>query len=64
MSARDAPISTAFPGSRPVETVADDVPGTDASMDRAFGIETSAILQFGWALGDERTASLGIGLKL
>ncbi len=31
----------AFPGASPVETVADDVPGTDSSMDRAFGIETS-----------------------
>ena len=64
LSARDAPISTAFPGSRSVETVADDVPGTDSSMDRTDGIGTSAILQFGLALGDERTASLEIGLKL
>ena len=42
----------------------DDVPGTDASMGRTDGIETSAIVQFGVALVDERTASLKIGLKL
>ncbi len=64
LSAPDAPISTAFPGSRSVETVADEVPGTDASMDRTCGIGTSAILPFGLALVDERTASLEIGLKL
>ena len=64
LSARDAPVSTAFPGSRSVETVVDDVPGTDASMDRTYGIRTSAILQFGLALVDERTVSLEIGLKL
>ena len=63
LSAPDAPISTAFPGSRSVETVADEVPGTDASMDRTCGIGTSAILQFGLALVDERTASLEIGAQ-
>ena len=35
-----------------------------ASMDRTCGIGTSAILQFGLAPVDERTASLEIGLKL
>ena len=64
LSAPDAPISTAFPGSRSVKTVADEVPGTDASMDRTCGIGTSAILPFGLALVDERTASLEIGHKL
>ena len=64
LSAPDAPVATVFPGSRSVETVVDDVPGTDASMDRTYGIGTSAILQFGLALVDERTASLKIGLKL
>ena len=57
LSARDAPVSTAFPGSRSVETVADDVPGTDASMDRTYGIGTFAILQFGLALVDENCVS-------
>ncbi len=64
LSAPDAPVSTTFPGSRCVETVADDVPGTDSSVERTCGIVTSAILQFGLALVDERTASLEIGLKL
>ena len=54
----------AFPGPGSVETVAHDVPGTDSSMDRTYGIGTSAILQFGLALVDERTASLELGLKL
>ena len=64
LSAPDAPVSTPFPGSRSVETVADDVPRTDSSVERTCGFETSAILQFGLALVDERTASLDIGLKL
>jgi hypothetical protein len=63
-SALDALVSTAFSGSRCVETVADDVPGTDSSVERTCGIETPAILQFGLAFVDERTASLEIGLKL
>ena len=42
----------------------DDVPGTDASLDQTYGIGTSAILQFGLALVDERNKSLKIGLKL
>ena len=49
---------------RSVETVVDDVPGTDASLDQTYGIGTSAILQFGLALVDERNESLKIGLKL
>ncbi len=66
LSAPDAAVSTPFPGSRSVETVADDVPGTHSSVELTCGIETSAILQFGLALVDEieRTASLEIGLKL
>ena len=64
LSAFNASVSTAFPGSRSVETVADDVPGTDSSMERTCGIVTSAILQFGLTLVGERTASLEIGLKL
>ena len=64
LSAPDAPVSTPPPGSRSVEAVADDVPGTDSSVERTCGIETPAILQFGLAFVDERTASLEIGLKL
>ena len=64
LCAPDAPVSTPFPGSRSVEAVADDVPGTDSSVERTCGIETSSILQFGFALVHERTASLEIGLKL
>ena len=64
LAARDAPVATAFPGPGSVETVAHDVPGTHSSMDRTYGIGTSAILHFGLALVDERTVSLEIGLKL
>ncbi len=64
LSTPDAPVSTAFPGPRSVESVADDASGTDSSVEHTSGIETSAILQFGLALVDERTASLDIGLKL
>ena len=64
LCAPDAPVSTPPPGSRSVEAVADDVPGTDSSVERTCGIETSSILQFGLALVDERTVSLEIGLKL
>ena len=64
LATRDAAVATAFPGSRSVEPVVDDVPGTDASMDRTYGIGTTVILHFGLALVDERTASLEIGLKL
>jgi len=64
LAAPDAAVSTPFPGSRSVETVADDVPGTDCSVELTCGIEKSAILQFGLALVDETTASLEIGLKL
>ena len=64
LSARDAPGSTALPGSCSVETVVDDVPGTDASMDRTYRIGTSAIPHFGLVLVDDRTTSLEIGLKL
>ena len=64
LSAFNAPVSTTPPGPRAVKTVADDVPGTDSSLERTSEIETSAILQFGLALVHERTASLEIGLKL
>ncbi len=64
LCAPDAPVSTPFPGSRCVETVVDDVPGTDSFVEHTCGIETSAILQFGLALVDETTASPEIGLKL
>ena len=50
LAAPDAPISTTLPRSRSVETVVDDVPGTDSSMDRTHGIGTSTILHFGLAL--------------
>ncbi len=40
-SALDAPVSTAFPGFRPVETVADDASGADFSAQRTLGIETA-----------------------
>ena len=63
-SFRTQRTGTAFPRSRSVETVVDDVPGTDASLDQTYGIGTSAILQFGLALVDERNKSLKIGLKL
>ena len=48
--ALDTPVATPFPGSRGVETVADDVSGTYFPLERARGIETSAILRFGLAL--------------
>ena len=64
LSARDAPVSTALPGSRSVEAVVDDDPGTDASMDRTYRrVGTSAMLHFGLALVDGRTTTLEIGLK-
>ena len=62
--ALDAPVATAFAGSRSVESVPNDVPGLNFPMERTCGIETSSILQFGSALVDERSATLEIGLKL
>ena len=46
LSALDAPVSTAFPGPRSVETVADDAPGTDFSVQRTLGVETAELLHF------------------
>ena len=60
LSAPDAPVSTAFPGSRSVETVADDVPGTDSSVECTCGIETPAMLQFGLAFRFGRAVKSGI----
>ena len=39
--ALDAPVATAFPGSRPVESVPNDVPGADFFMRTTFGVETA-----------------------
>ena len=50
LSALAAPVSTAFPGLGSVESVANDVSGTDFAPQRTCGIETSAILHFGSAL--------------
>ena len=50
LSALAAPVSTAFPGPGSVESVANDVSGTDFAPQRTCGIETSAILHFGSAL--------------
>ena len=63
LSALDAPVSTAFPRPRSVETVADDAPGTDFSVQRTLGVETAELLT-SRDLVDERTASSEIGLKL
>ena len=40
------PVSTAFPGPRSVESVVNNASGTDCSIRRTCGIETSAILHF------------------
>ena len=50
LSALAAPVSTAFPGSRSVESVVNNASGTDFSIRRTCGIETPAILHFGSAL--------------
>ncbi len=50
LSALAAPVSTAFPGPGSVESVANDVSGTDFAPQRTCGIATSAILHFGLAL--------------
>ncbi len=50
LSALAAPVSTAFPGPRSVESVVNNASGTDFSIRRTCGIETSAILHFGSAL--------------
>ena len=50
LSALAAPVSTAFPGPRSVESVVNNASGTDCSIRRTCGIETSAILHFGSAL--------------
>ena len=39
--ALDAPVATAFRGSRPVESVPNDVPGADFFMRTTFGVETA-----------------------
>ena len=46
LSALDAPVSTAFPRPRSVETVADDASGTDFSVQRTLGVETAELLHF------------------
>ena len=50
LSALAAPVSTEFPGPRSVESVVNNASGTDCSIRRTCGIETSAILHFGSAL--------------
>ena len=50
LSALAAPVSTAFPGPGSVESMANDVSGTDFAPQRTCRIETSAILHFGSAL--------------
>ena len=50
LAALAAPVSTAFPGPRSVESVVNNASGTDCSIRRTCGIETSAILHFGSAL--------------
>ena len=50
LSALAAPVSTAFLGPGSVESVANDVSGTDFAPQRTCEIETSAILHFGSAL--------------
>ena len=50
LSALAAPVSTAFPGPGSIESVANDVSGTDFAPQRTCEIETSAILHFGSAL--------------
>ena len=45
LSALAAPVSTAFPGPRSVESVVNNASGTDCSIRRTCGIETSAILK-------------------
>jgi hypothetical protein len=63
LSTLNAAVSTAPPGPRSVETVADDASSTDLSMQRTIGIETTQLpLRVG--LVDERTATSEIGLKL
>ena len=50
LSALAALVSTAFPRPGSVESVANDVSGTDFAPQRTCEIETSAILHFGSAL--------------
>ncbi len=50
LSALAAPVSTEFSGPGSVESVANDVSGTDFALQRTCEIETSAILHFGSAL--------------
>ena len=50
LSTLNAAVSTAPPGPRSVETVADDASGTDLSMQRTLGIETTQLFHFAWAL--------------
>ena len=50
LSALVAPVSTAFPGPRSVESVVNNASGTDFAPQRTCAIETSAILHFGSAL--------------
>ena len=50
LSALAAPVSTAFPGPRSVESIVNNGSGTDCSIRRTCGIETSAILHFCSAL--------------
>ena len=56
--ALDAPIATAFPGSRPVESVPNDVPA-DFYVRTTFGVETAQTFTV-VDLGDERTTSVEI----
>ena len=63
-SALAAPVSTAFPEPGSVESVANDVSGTDFAPQRTCEIETSAILHFWLGPDDERTVSSEFWFKL
>ena len=64
LSALAAPVSTAFPGPGSVESVANDVSGTDFAPQRTCEIETSAILSLRLGPDDERTVSSEFWFKL
>jgi len=50
LSAPDAPVSTAFPGPRSVESVMDDANSTDFSVQRTFLVWAAETLHVAWTL--------------